>query len=317
RPGWKPGLAAVVLVLAWANLHSGVVFGLFLVALFALEALVADRRRLPAWIALGTACGLAALVNPNGFEALLYPFRLAALLGDPESGFTAGHFTGGWRGPQALLGLLALATLAGWLLRLRQRDEDDRDPRAGLPGAWLLAVAVFAALSWKSDRLALEFAALAVPAVHALWTGWATRRGGWPKPVALGAPLLALAFSLLFAVGVLWARPPGVVSPAFPSGAVEWLETNGIEGRMFNHQNWGAYLYWNLREPIFWDGRNDVFAPVVREVVSTPFHEVADKYGIGTLVLSRREFQDLQPELASGRWRGVYADDRAAIFVRR
>ena len=318
RPSRWRGAVVVALVLVWANLHSGVVFGLFLVALFALEALVA-RRGAAAWLGLAAACLAAAFANPNGVEALLYPFRLALLLADPASGFTPGHFAGGWVGRQGLLGLLVLAAALGWLLRLRQRGEAERhDWRAGLPAAWLAATAVFAALSWKTDRLALELVVLAAPAAYALWAGWAAKRGGGGnRAVAVALPALALFAAAVVTWGVLSFRPPGVVSPAFPWRATDLLAERGVEGRLFHHQNWGGFLHWRLGVPIFWDGRNDVFAPVVKEVGTTPFHRVAERYGIGTLVLSPREVRDLRPVLASGGWQLIHVDGTAAVFVRR
>lgn len=346
RPARLRGAAIVALIVLWANLHSGVIFGLFLLALAAAEALVfatpamappgtgGKPRRPQRWrrrlasarpqLALLAVAVLASLANPNGIETPLYPFRLVLLLGDPASGFDLGHFAGGWRGRQAILGLL-VAVLAGGLLRAVRSRQPLPSP------AEIAAVAVFAALSWGSARLALELVALTVPMVLALW---APRLGGAPEvadaargtgvdrrrrwaPAA--ASLTVAAVSLLLAALVVAARPAGTLSPAFPSAAAAWLERNGLaERRLFHHQNWGGYLGWRLGVPVFWDGRNDVFAPLVREVTTTPFPIVARRYGVEVLVLSAREVEDLAPLLGpDGDWAFAHHSGAAWIFVRR
>jgi hypothetical protein len=339
RPGWRRGAAVVAVGLLWANLHSGVLFGLFLLALFVAEAAWRAarqgsvlRRGLP-WLGLLVACAAASLVNPNGLTALLYPLRLARLLADPASGFTVGHFAGGWAGREGLLGLLVAALLGGWLLLLRRRpmagDADGgtgADPAgtakrvgsltAGLPPAWLVACLVFAVLSWRTSRLGVELVVLVVPAAYAVWSRWAAGRGGWPRRSAAWLAGLALAAAVVLGAGTLAARPAGVVSRHFPAGAVAFLRQHGVQGHLFNHQNWGGYLYWHLHQPVFWDGRNLVFASLVREVTTTPFETVARRYGVGTLVIGPGEAADLRAVLVSGRWRLVYGDALAAVYVR-
>lgn len=342
RPSLGMGAGLVALTLLWANLHSGVIFGLFLLVLSAAEMLVfgpphdpspsgeSDPRWREPWrrrlvrarphLALAAAAALACLANPNGIETPLYPFRLALLLGNPASGFDIGHFAGGWRGRQAILGLLAAAVAGGLLRAVRRRRP------LPAPGD-LAAVAIFAVLSWVSARLALELAALALPMAFALWApreepaadaapAAGRRRRRW-APAA--ASLAVAAASLLLAALVVAARPAGSFSPALPGGAAGWLERTGLaERRLFHHQNWGGYLGWQLAAPVFWDGRNDVFFPLVREVTTTPFPLVARRYGVEVLVLSPRELRDLEPLLGpDGDWAFAHHSGAAWIFVRR
>src|SRR5438309_4748858 len=77
-----PPLYAAALMIVWANLHGGFVFGLAIAAAFGLEALVdsADRPRVfRQWLVFGIACGLACLVNGNGVEGVVHPFRFTQL----------------------------------------------------------------------------------------------------------------------------------------------------------------------------------------------------------------------------------------------
>ena len=71
-----------LLMMLWANLHGGYMFGLGLAALFAGEALIAAadwRSRVAAvraWALFGALSLAAALITPFGIEGLLLPLRL-------------------------------------------------------------------------------------------------------------------------------------------------------------------------------------------------------------------------------------------------
>ncbi|HZZ24321.1 MAG TPA: hypothetical protein VFE60_17820 [Roseiarcus sp.] len=82
--GRAPPLGLAALMIAWANMHGGFIFGLLLIGPFALEAvseapvgarLLAAR----AWATFALAALAAALINPYGIAALLLPFRLMAV----------------------------------------------------------------------------------------------------------------------------------------------------------------------------------------------------------------------------------------------
>ena len=79
-----PPVWLALLMIPWANMHGGFVFGLALIGPFALEAAAeaapADRLETTThWILFGLAALAAALINPYGVEALLFPFRLMAI----------------------------------------------------------------------------------------------------------------------------------------------------------------------------------------------------------------------------------------------
>ena len=82
--GAAPPLRLALLMTAWSNMHGGFIFGLALIGPFAAEAVGAAPRgaRLSSgcgWAVFACAATAAALVNPFGFEALLFPFRLLGL----------------------------------------------------------------------------------------------------------------------------------------------------------------------------------------------------------------------------------------------
>jgi hypothetical protein len=73
-----PSLSLLPTMTLWANLHGGFVFGLVLLAYFAIEALVEERnlRTFVRWAAFGIGAVIAASLTPTFVDGLLFPFRL-------------------------------------------------------------------------------------------------------------------------------------------------------------------------------------------------------------------------------------------------
>lgn len=313
-------VAAVAIIWGWANLHSGVLFGLFVLGLQAAEAVavrflparVGARFPLPegAWRALPVAAVVAvglSLCNPNGYQALLFPFILGRWLFASGIAWDLAQFRP--YTPTSNLPLVVLLCLVLWgLLRGRR----------GAVRPWeLVAIAVFFALTFRASRSLLDLVLLLVPSAYRLLRvvpREAPRRAHLERG-ALAS--LALALALLALPGSLPAWPLRPVDSWLPIGAARFLEQNRISGHLFNHANYGGYLLWALHQPVFWDGRNDVFAPLTKEVTTTPFPRLVERYGIDVLVLTEREYDDLREEVEGPRWALVYWDDPAAVYLRR
>src|SRR4029077_17002167 len=80
----RPPLALAALMIAWANMHGGFIFGLLLIGPFALEAVTeapvgARLLTARAWTTFALGALAATLINPYGVDALLLPFRLMAV----------------------------------------------------------------------------------------------------------------------------------------------------------------------------------------------------------------------------------------------
>lgn len=277
----------------WANVHSGVVFGLFVLGLFTLEALIRRKGR-PYLLTLAISAVLS-LVNPNGIETLLYPVRLSRILFASGVPWELGHFAAS--SPAANSGLLILAVLLlGGLLPLR---------RVPVSLAEIVGIATFVFLIYRSPRFVFHAVILALPVIYRLW---AERKR---SNLAAAAVAALTAGSALAAWTGFDAR---LLAPGVPEPAARFVQAHGIRGRMFNHQNYGGYLLWHLNTPVFWDGRNDVFAPLVKEYVSTPFPELMDRYRVDWALVTEHEWS---PDFQSGRWGLVYWDDFRAVYLRR
>jgi hypothetical protein len=108
-----------------------------------------------------------------------------------------------------------------------------------------------------------------------------------------------------------------------PVGAVAWMDEHDPGDRIFNRYEWGGYIGLNRPDrPIFMDGRADVYgdAKLYQYIsvigLTVDPQTVFDRYQIDHVVIP--------PDWALARWldgspswRGVYADDVAAVWVRR
>jgi hypothetical protein len=376
RRRWLAALAA--LFWPWANLHSGVVFGLFVLALYALEPFVGpvppgSRSGPPASVPSArlavaapylwtlAAASALTLLNPNGLDGPLYPFLLGRILFASGIPWDLGHFSAtvatGGAADAALWLLLVLLLLS--LLPLRQARR--------LSPAEAAAIATFFVLTLISHRFVFDLVVIALPTLYKLLVLPAPATPADadapsapavpavpaptsspapaappapPRPAAgglhglAGRPALAAAVVALFllpvgaaaiaAAAAGWARRPpaagGLIAEPFPQAAARFVAGQGLAtpgDRLFNHQNWGGFIGWRLRVPVFWDGRNDVFAELVREVATQPFGLTASRYRLDWLLLAEHDYPGIQPEIAAGRWGLVYWDDFCAVYLRR
>jgi hypothetical protein len=302
----------------WANIHSGVIFGLFVLGLQAIESVLpakwtgdvpaSPRRR---WV-LPSACaaiGALCLLNPNGLDALRFPFLLNKVFFHSGIEWDLGQFEGYSPLKNTPLMLLTLALLVGWLRR---------SPRSR-PRLWeIAAIATFFLLSLRASRFMFSLVILMVPVVVRLWSRAAEEhdtRSAVGARWAVAAILAATLGIFAWRSGLSW--PPRALDRSLPAGPARFLEAQGLHGHMFHHANHGGYLYFALGEPIFWDGRNDVFWTLTREVTTTDFSVIRERYGVDILVLTEREYSDMRSVVEGGDWGLVYWDDSAAVYLAR
>jgi hypothetical protein len=297
-------IAIIVLFFLWGNLHSGVIFGLFVLGLFALEGAFRERRPKPYLITLGAAA-LVSLINPNGIEVWLYPFKLSRILFASGIAWDLGHFAASDPRSNTAFLILAVLLLAGLLPLAKLREVSIAEG---------LAILTFLGLSFRSPRFLFHFAILALPVLYRLHVGKPWRE--WSAPMRRIGAAATVAVLALTAATAWLSHPLKWIAPQLPEGAVRFLEANHLEGRVFNHQNYGGFFLWRTHQPIFWDGRNDVFASLVQEVTTTPFPMIVERYGIEELLITEHEYPGIQPEIPD-RWGLVYWDDDSALYLRR
>jgi hypothetical protein len=306
-----PTLAA--LMIPWSNMHGGFIFGLALIGPFALEALDAAPREarliaLRDWALFGFTSLAAALVNPYGIEALLFPFRLMGVAGLSRiSEWQPQDFS--HIGPMEI----ALLLLLGFALI--------RPIRMPLIRAATLVGLVAMALQHSRHELLFGIIGpmlLAGPVAEAIGAARASEDWGRVARVALTASLAAA-----LAIGALRLFTPieRVDGTAAPISALKAVPPQLRAQPALNEYGFGGYLIWSHVRP-FIDGRADMFGgpmlSLYRELSAgdpKAVEETLKRYRIAWTIFApdTRIVATLDREPG---WRRLYSDAFAVVHVR-
>ena len=313
RRSVRPLLGAVPLVLVWSNLHVESIFGLALLGCFAVGALVApdDETRGLGWCGLlvTALAGAAVLANPYGFGLVQYLVENArvpeviriAELQPPYLPNYAPFF-------------LYLFALGALLIR------------PPLPRLWeTLATVLFATLALRHLRFTpLLLCATAPIAAARLQASVASTRF-----LPLGALFCGLLLARLPPATFVDQLGVGIdaLAPAemMPRGGAEFARRVGLRGRVFNSNNIGGSLVWELYPDtrVFQDSRLQAYpAAHFAEIMAASRSQAqwdALVAGVDWAVLSVPRPNELSGarRFPAREWATVYWDDACEILVRR
>lgn len=338
--GGAPVVAAIaVLFLVWANMHAGVMFGVAIVALHTIQPAFDAWRSSEAgakdrWAAalrgrsrdrlrLLIACAVITLLNPNGFDLWTFPFRLNRLLYGSGLTYEMGIFAAPLpRHHPAFFALVALSLAACLPVRRLQRTWRDTTTPAL---AHALGTACLLVMALRSNRFIFDFVVFALPWCALAWGG----RIGAATPDATGAAGRFSRTWLEFPVAVAALGAMVLATPTFPRQPLairmpvrlaDFMAREHIVGRMFNPEAFGGYLGWRLRQPVYWDGRNDIFGSVAMEFATTRDPgELVRRRHLDVLALDRAYDQKFEGYLTAHRteWALVYWDEVSALYLKR
>lgn len=312
------------LFLIWINTHGSWVIGLGVILVFLASGLVefrmgsieAERWSTTQRIRL-EACFLFCLAvipcTPYGTQLAAYPFTVASSL--PIN--VANVYE--WQSmPFHLpLGKVFLGLVFGFfLLQMALRFSCRLDELV-----LFLFGTVMACLHVRFLLLFVPFFAALFAAVLALWVpSYNPRKDRY----LLNALLIAMVIGAMARFFPTETDLKATVAKHFPMGAIQYLRSHDIPGPMYNTYGSGGYLIWALPErKVFIDGRGDLyeiggaFSDYLQVANLKPAaFAVLRSYRIQSCLLDRNE--PLATVLgALPDWRQVYADDVAALFVRR
>lgn len=334
-----------LLTALWANLHGAFVFAFVLIGIHWIGTVVnwaraaADqrpvlRRRVTVLTALGMACFLASLLNPNGWHLPVQIFRYmrSPLL----MGFAQEYLPPDFHGPSTVpfVILLLVVLLLLVIARPRLRVTDGL-----LLVAWLV-------LSLRMVRNGPLFAIVVTPILAEHWNAClrtATRSRILQRYRDLSARLISvdqmagarglpglavIAMIVVLAKPQLFGGPPLLATelPAsrFPAGAVEFLRRSptAVRGNMFNEYTWGGYFILAMPErKVFLHPNLDAYGEeVVRDFVHVNsvepgWEDILKKYQVDWTILPPEH--PLNRVLAQRvDWRLVYSDPVATIYGR-
>jgi hypothetical protein len=352
--------AAAAMVGLWANMHGGFTLALGMLALWTLcqcaaawrtGGLTALRRLWPLPAATLAAFALAGLANPFGLRNLT-EFLVVGhssvwrMVVDWQSIWHAG-----WRGLGKYWEFLALIVLTAglsaahaWSWRRsraalgRAADARAGDDRAAVAIFEIVLLAVVVYMGCAAQRFTPVAMILLTPLL-ALRLEWLLRPSRQFLPLA-AACLLAVAASV-YLVGRL-ARHYSPMNPAAepetffqrmiveaevdPARLAEFINANGIEGRIFQEWPWEGYLRVKCPRLSLWVGARaqQVYPEEEYRQEWAVVHYPAQYAGtlgqrdIHLIAVSRNRAQDLLPALALGpqaRWAVIYFDGSSLLLA--
>ena len=325
RLGTRWVWAAVPLVVLWANLHSGYLIGIVIVAVYAVGERIEARRddgrplpldaarRLPA---VAGAAFVGAALNPSGFALWTYPLETlrSEAMRDYIPEWHSPDFHSSWFWPFAVLLVLAVVAVVA-------------SPRR--PGATQMLLLLGSGLAGlQSMRHIPLFAIVAVPIVAeqlevAIDAHRVRSRSRSTLRSGLVAPLMAILAVVIAAggVGVAMSSNDQAVAALYPVDAVDAILASDLaETRGYNVYWWGGYLIYRDVD-VFIDGRADVYGDEFMrlhfqaEKLEADWREPLDAFDVQYVLLEPdAELRLVLTEAAD--WSQVYEDETATVFAR-
>ncbi len=315
-----------LLFVVWVNLHGGYFFGFMALAILVFPWRELSPAALKTALLMVALCVLAASLNPSGVKAFLFPLKYAFDHDSPfrQIGEWLPPFTpGGIRSPLFFV-VMWLPAMAGLYLLPQVRRH------TGIPVEGLLLSALTLAMALTSRRFiplfGMSLAVLLAPLVAWCFQLLQLHRA---QCVLAAVALLAGIYRML-----PW---PLQAAPAFhyltaeytyPVDTLNYMQANGIRGRVYALYNWGGYLHWRSDDDlqVFIDGRADTiydeytYNHYLNVLLSRPgWLEQVEATGAQFMLwpnMQKDGQAKLQALLASGRWQPVYQDAVSWLLAR-
>ncbi len=328
-------LITVPIMLLWANLHGGYIFGVAM--LWAFSAAIAGevvlrrttigRRLLAGRTAEGPNAALlkptlfatiastaVTFVNPNGVDGFLYPFSYLGK--NASTKYVAEWFAPDFSKVQYWPFAILAALFAVAILKRRRTSP-----------LYFLAIGVpFAFLAFQSVRNITQFSILAAPLICTLKT---RSNDGKRSPQQNDKKASRIVFAIT-GIALLVATLPTLTVSAnreaqartFPAAAAKQL-ISMANVKIFNQYDWGGYLLHAVPGlKVYVDGRPDMYGDAfVDHFISIWWLKPGWKQrltsdGVNTVIANPQA--NLITELQRDKlWQQVYADNVAVILRRR
>lgn len=303
-----------LLTVLWVNLHGGYLAGLLVLAAYWLGAVIQrNRRKFSALTAVGLLCGVASLVNPNGYQLHVHNIHFL------QSGFfknwLAEYKSMNFDSPETIGFLLWLALLFLTLALYRPK-------LSAASSLVLISWTYFALYAGRNIPLMAIFTApIIAPALsetmrkqaRALSERLSQVNDGRGWPVVAAAAIVAIVFV---------PRPVNLPADRWPVAAVEFIKQHPDQfaGNMFNQYMWGGYLMQVLPgHKVFVDGRADFYGEtLVKEfddvtALRTNWGQVLAKYNVSWTLMPNDHRLNVALALLPN-WTCVYSNEAATIF---
>ncbi|MFY9614620.1 MAG: hypothetical protein WAT58_04400 [Candidatus Dormiibacterota bacterium] len=347
----RPGRWIFLLVpffLLWANLHSGYLVGVGLLAVYLVGETLQARWRAAALsraenlpvltrpdlvrVALTGVLGLCTgFLTPGTYRTVLFPLgtlsssRIQTLIvewSSPDFHVTAGGLPN-VAGISLMVVLLVLVAGAIGAVRFRR----GADPTVVL---WALVSLVMALTSQRHVPIfAVAGAPLVGVAASTLLAGLGARARPERNPTqAMVVANTLIAAVLLVGAGLFVAGRSSdaaldkAVAAAEPVAATDYLLANHLPGRVFNSYEYGGWLIWKAYPayPVFIDGRTEVYGDEVfdqyirTKFLSDQWRQSLNDYQVRTVMIPSGD--PLRLVLEGDGWKLAYSDTGTRVYTR-
>jgi hypothetical protein len=312
--------------LVWVNLHGGFFFGLMALAilLFPWRDLRLPNLSIPLRTFLVVA--VVCLLNPDGVQSYLFPLKYAFVADSPYRSlgeWISPFREGGIHSPLFVpaLGLSGVAALAYAVPGVRRA--------VGVPWEALALCALTALMAVTSRRFipifAISSALLIAPVVAGL-----CRRARLER-IGVAAGIAALAFGIYRLLPYPLAAGPAyhylTAEFTYPIETLDFMELNGLDGKVFARYNWGGYIHWRTdgRLKVFIDGRADTVYPdrqyegYVQVLSALPnWVRVVESSGADYFLwpYDAQGLAQARELTGTGRWQLIYRDAVSLLAIR-
>jgi hypothetical protein len=309
------------LFMLWINFHGSWVFGFVVFGIVIASGLVEGEwgivvahRWAPAELQkllIAFVVSLAALIiNPFGYKLVLYPFDLLLR----QTGVM--QYIEEWQPVElaTVNGKLAMVVIFGLLAAVLFSKRKWK-----LDEAMLTVFALWAGLSHVRFLffLGLIMVPVLAPRLHLFPPYEREKDKPWLN-AAIIAAIIVLMVHFFPSENNLQQR----VDEAFPTGALNFMQQQHLNGQVFNELSWGGYMEWNAPElKPFIDTRLDVFMyngafddKVKISSLQAPF-EMLDKHRFNYVLVKSDDPLAYLLQHSSG-WRPLYTDKVAVLFGR-
>lgn len=315
-----------LLFIVWVNLHGGFFFGLMALGILVFPWRNFTLDKLRAAVLVGMVCLLAAALNPSGLETFLYPLKYAFDESSPfrQLGEWLPPFQpGGIRSPLFFVFMwVPVVALVYLLPRVRKA--------VAVPWEGIVLTALTLAMALTSRRFIPLFGMSLAVMIAPLLGVFFSKLQGRKYAVALAFAALVIAASRLLPYP--WKAAPAfhylTAEYSYPVDMLNFIETNGIHGKVYALYNWGGYIHWRTDGAlkVYMDGRadtiysDDIYRNYIQVLVSRPgwleqLEATAPDYVLWPHIRKSGQ-QKLQQLLQTGRWQPVYRDSVSWLLVR-
>lgn len=333
---WRRLWLLVPIQILWCNLHGGFLAGLGLMALYALGEAISRRPYLP-YLGVLVLSGLATLINPYGLHYWHYLIQ-AVTMPRPqiwEWGSIYHLYRTGNISIDEIINLLVMVILT---LILAWRNHW----RELTPGLCLGLVMYLGLTHIRHMVFVYLLMGAYLPLLLNIYLeGLQSHRklaGVWDRyhrhpglvlaVIAVGVGFFAYLFSqkapFSLRILALPASARAVPGNYYPLGAVNYIQSHGLSGKLLSEFGWGEYLIWTLHPRCYVspDGRYETVYPkeVAKQFLTWDLGDVnwrtfLNRYPPDMILIDSRSRIYRQIHRAS-HWRQAYADAGCALFLR-